>query len=212
MMDPIRVLIADDHQVVREGLHMILSDVEDIVVVGQAADGAEAVRLASKLKPDVAVFDLRMPQRNGVEAAREMSEAGLETRVLILTSFDDEKEVREAVRAGVTGYLMKDVMKDELLKAIRAANAGQPTLHPKAQRHLMKEIATPPQPSPLDALTPREREVLTLIARGLGNKQIAGRLSLSVGTVKGYVSAIFEKLGVQDRTRAALLAVKHGLE
>jgi DNA-binding NarL/FixJ family response regulator len=211
-MEPIRVLIADDHQVVREGLHMILSDVDDIVVVGQAADGAEAVRLAAKLKPDVAVLDLRMPQRTGVDAARAMTEAGLETRVLILTSFDDEKEVREAVRAGVTGYLMKDVMKDELLRAIRAARVGQPTLHPKAQRHLMKEIATPPQPSPLDALTPREREVLTLIARGLGNKQIAGRLSLSVGTVKGYVSAIFEKLGVQDRTRAALLAVKHGLE
>lgn len=210
MRKPVRVLIADDHQVVREGLQMILSESDgEIVVVGEASDGDEAVRLATSLKPDVVLMDLSMPRVDGLEATRRLRESGVESRVLILTSFAEGEGVRNAVRAGVTGYLMKDVLKSELLAAIRLAADGVPTLHPRAQQHLMRGIAEPETPSPFGALTPRERDVLTLLARGESNKRIAAALNLSIGTVKGYVSAIFEKLGVEDRTQAALLAAKH---
>ena len=210
MRKPVRVLIADDHQVVREGLQMILAESDgEIVVVGEASNGDEAVRLAKALTPDVVLMDLSMPRVDGLEATRRMREAGIESRVLILTSFADGDRVRDAVRAGVTGYLMKDVLKAELLAAIRLAADGVPTLHPRAQQHLMRGIAEPETPSPFTALTPRERDVLALLARGESNKRIAAALNLSIGTVKGYVSAIFEKLGVEDRTQAALLAAKH---
>ena len=210
MRKPIRVLIADDHQVVREGLQMILAESDgEIIVVGEASDGDEAVRLATAMKPDVVLMDLSMPRVDGLEATRRLREAGIESRVLILTSFADGQGVRDAVRAGVTGYLMKDVLKTELLAAIRLAADGVPTLHPRAQQHLMRGIAEPETPSPFVALTPRERDVLALLARGESNKRIAAALNLSIGTVKGYVSAIFEKLGVEDRTQAALLAAKH---
>ena len=210
MRKPIRVLIADDHQVVREGLQMILAESDgEIVVVGEASDGDEAVRLATAVKPDVVLMDLSMPRVDGLEATRRLREAGIESRVLILTSFADGEGVRDAIRAGVTGYLMKDVLKAELLAAIRLAADGVPTLHPRAQQHLMRGIAEPETPSPFTALTPRERDVLALLARGESNKRIAAALNLSIGTVKGYVSAIFEKLGVEDRTQAALLAAKH---
>ncbi len=210
MRKPVRVLIADDHQVVREGLQMILAESDgEIVVVGEASDGDEAVRLATAVKPDVVLMDLSMPRVDGLEATRRLREAGIESRVLILTSFADGEGVRDAVRAGVTGYLMKDVLKAELLAAIRLAADGVPTLHPRAQQYLMRGIAEPETPSPFTALTPRERDVLALLARGESNKRIAAALNLSIGTVKGYVSAIFEKLGVEDRTQAALLAAKH---
>jgi DNA-binding NarL/FixJ family response regulator len=210
MRKPVRVLIADDHQVVREGLQMILAESDgEIVVVGEASDGDEAVRVAAAVKPDVVLMDLSMPRVDGLEATRRLREAGIESRVLILTSFADGDGVRDAVRAGVTGYLMKDVLKAELLAAIRLAADGVPTLHPRAQQHLMRGIAEPETPSPFAVLTPRERDVLALLARGESNKRIAAALNLSIGTVKGYVSAIFEKLGVEDRTQAALLAAKH---
>jgi len=210
MRKPVRVVIADDHQVVREGLQMILAESDgEIVVVGEASDGDEAVRVATAVKPDVVLMDLRMPRVDGLEATRRLREAGIESRVLILTSFADGEGVRDAVRAGVMGYLMKDVLKAELLAAIRLAADGVPTLHPRAQQHLMRGIAEPETPSPFGALTPRERDVLALLARGESNKRIAAALNLSIGTVKGYVSAIFEKLGVEDRTQAALLAAKH---
>ncbi|HEX6052913.1 MAG TPA: response regulator transcription factor [Gemmatimonadaceae bacterium] len=209
MREPVRVLIADDHQVVREGLQMILAESDgEIVVVGEASDGDEAVRLATKVQPDVVLMDLSMPRMDGLEATRRLREAGVNARVLILTSFAEREGVRDAVRAGVTGYLMKDVLKSELLAAIRRAADGVPTLHPRAQQHLMRGLAEPDTPSPFSVLTPRERDVLTLLARGESNKRIAAALNLSIGTVKGYVSAIFEKLGVDDRTQAALLAAK----
>ena len=189
---------------------MILAESDgEIVVVGEASDGDEAVRLATAVKPDVVLMDLSMPRVDGLEATRRLREAGIESRVLILTSFADGEGVRDAVRAGVTGYLMKDVLKTELLAAIRLAADGVPTLHPRAQQHLMRGIAEPETPSPFTVLTPRERDVLALLARGESNKRIAAALNLSIGTVKGYVSAIFEKLGVEDRTQAALLAAKH---
>jgi len=210
MRKPVRVVIADDHQVVREGLQMILADSDgEIVVVGEASDGEEAVRLATAIKPDVVLMDLSMPRMDGLEATRRLREAGVPSRVLILTSFADGEGVRDAVRAGVMGYLMKDVLKAELLTAIRLAADGVPTLHPRAQQHLMRGIAEPETPSPFGTLTPRERDVLALIAQGESNKRIAAALNLSIGTVKGYVSAIFEKLGVEDRTQAALLVAKH---
>jgi DNA-binding NarL/FixJ family response regulator len=210
MRKPVRVLIADDHQVVREGLQMILAESDgEIVVVGEASDGDEAVRLAKSVNPDVVLMDLSMPRVDGLEATRRLREAGISSRVLILTSFADGDGVRDAVRAGVTGYLMKDVLKGELLTAIRLAADGVPTLHPRAQQHLMRGIAEPDTPSPFAVLTPRERDVLALLAQGESNKRIAAALNLSIGTVKGYVSAIFEKLGVDDRTQAALLVAKH---
>ena len=210
MRKPVRVLIADDHQVVREGLQMILAESDgEIIVVGEASDGDEAVRVAKAVNPDVVLMDLSMPRVDGLEATRRLREAGVTSRVLMLTSFADGEGVRDAVRAGVTGYLMKDVLKGELLTAIRLAADGVPTLHPRAQQHLMRGIAEPETPSPFGALTPRERDVLALLAQGESNKRIAAALNLSVGTVKGYVSAIFEKLGVEDRTQAALLVAKH---
>jgi DNA-binding NarL/FixJ family response regulator len=210
MRKPVRVVIADDHQVVREGLQMILAESDgEIVVVGEASDGDEAVRIAKSVNPDVVLMDLSMPRVDGLEATRRLREAGVTSRVLILTSFADGHGVRDAVRAGVTGYLMKDVLKSELLTAIRLAADGVPTLHPRAQQHLMRGIAEPDTPSPFAVLTPRERDVLALLAQGESNKRIAAALNLSIGTVKGYVSAIFEKLGVDDRTQAALLVAKH---
>jgi DNA-binding NarL/FixJ family response regulator len=206
----IRVVIVDDHPVVREGLAMLLAEEADIAVVGQAADGDEAIALATRLQPDVVVMDLVMPTVDGVAATRSLSAAGVPSRVLVLTSFAEDDRVRDALQAGAVGYLLKDVRQPELLRAIRDAAAGTLALHPDVQRRLMAQLLAPVQPAALD-LTAREQEVLALVAQGRSNKQIAAHLHLSEGTVKWYVSAILGKLGVQDRTQAALYAVKHGL-
>jgi DNA-binding NarL/FixJ family response regulator len=206
------VLIADDHQIVREGLHAVLTDGGAVEVVGEASTGEEAVRVAATTRPDVVLMDLRMPGAGGIEATRQLRAAVPDARVLILTTYAEEGGVGEAIRAGAIGYLLKDVGKAELLRAVRAAAGGTPTLHPQAQSALLREVAAPPTPaSPLDALTPRERDVLRLVARGESNKRIAAQLNLSEGTVKGYLTAIFGKLGVGDRTQAALAAVRLGL-
>jgi len=208
---PIRILIADDHELVREGLRMFLAEEKEIEVVGEAANGAEAVSLASAIQPDVVLMDVVMPNMNGVEATRRIRERNPACQVLILTSFADDRYVRDALQAGAIGYLLKDVLKPELLRAIRAAAQGQPTLHPEAQRGLIRHISEPTEPSLVDDLTERECDVLRLIARGRSNKEIAATLHLTEGTVKGYVSAILSKLGVEDRTQAALYAVRNGL-
>jgi len=209
----VRVLIADDHQVVREGLRMILSEErETIEVVGEAADGHEAVREAERLKPDVVLMDLLMPGLDGVAATERLRAGGGGPRILIFTTYADDERVRDAIRAGATGYLLKDVLRAQLVQAIHAAALGVPTLDPRAQQHLMRQVASPPTPSPFAGLTPRELDVLRLVARGVGNKQIAAELHRSGGTVKGYVSAILPKINAGDRTQAALFAVKHGLE
>jgi NarL family two-component system response regulator LiaR len=213
MSRPVRVLIADDHAVVREGLNLFLSEeADDVEVVGEAANGEEAVAAALQLRPDVILMDVMMPRMDGIEALRRIRASGVPSQVLMLTTFAEEAHVRQAIQAGAIGYLMKDVLRAELVAAIRAAAEGRPTLHPEAQSRLMSHLTTPPAPSPLDVLTDRERDVLRLIARGKSNKAIASTLSLSVGTVKGYVSAILAKLGVGDRTQAALLAVRNGIE
>lgn len=208
----IKVLIVDDHQVVREGLRAVLtSGRTNVHVVGDAPDGAEGVRLASELRPDVVLMDLQMPRMDGVEATRKIRALKPAPPVLVLTTFADEPRIRDAIQAGAIGYLLKDVRKDELVRAVISAASGVPTLDPVAQQVLLKQLAEPAT-SPFEPLTPREKEVLRLIARGASNKEIAAQLFLSVGTVKSYVSAILPKLGVQDRTQAAVFATKHGLQ
>jgi two-component system, NarL family, response regulator LiaR len=209
---PIKVMVVDDHPMVREGLQLFLSEARGVLVVGEAADGEEAVKLAQQVQPDVILMDLLMPRLGGIEAVERLRQAGVESRVIILTSFADDGRVRDALRAGAIGYLLKDVGRIELLGAIEAAARGLPALHPQAQKHLLQELTAPPAATPFDELTDRERDVLRLIARGESNKRIAAQLNLSVGTVKGYVSAVLAKLHVGDRTQAALLAAKHGLE
>jgi len=208
----VKVLIVDDHQVVREGLRAVLtSGRSNVQVVGDAPDGAEGVRLATELRPDVVLMDLQMPRMDGVEATRQIRALSAPPPVLVLTTFADEPRIRDAIQAGAIGYLLKDVAKEELVRAVLAAASGMPTLDPVAQQVLLKQLAQPAK-SPFEPLTPRERDVLRLIARGASNKEIAAELFLSVGTVKSYVSAILPKLGVQDRTQAALFATKHGLQ
>lgn len=207
----IRVLLVDDHPIVREGLRTLLSDAPGVAVVGEAADGASAVALAMDLHPDVVLMDLVMPTMDGIEATRRIAQVSAGSRVLVLTSFSEDQRVRDAIQAGAAGYLMKDVLKDDLLRAIHSTAQGQPVLHPEAQRLLMRQLAAPPEPPLLYTLTERERDVLRLIAQGHSNKEIAATLHLTEGTVKGYVSIILGKLGVADRTQAALYAVKHGL-
>jgi DNA-binding NarL/FixJ family response regulator len=207
----IRILIVDDHEIVREGLRTVLAEVEDLELVGEAASGLEALDRVRELAPEVVLMDIVMPEMGGIEAIRRLTAAGSPARVLVLSSFVEDELVRQAVEAGALGYLLKDASKGDLVRAIRDARKGKPSLHPDAQRILMQRVQAPPSASPLDDLTPRERSVLELIARGRSNKQIASGLHLSEGTVKGYVSAVLSKLAVDDRTQAALLAVREGL-
>jgi DNA-binding NarL/FixJ family response regulator len=201
---PIRLMLVDDHAIVREGLRTLLDQEDDFEVIGEADDGEAAVRLAAESRPDVVLMDVMMPGMGGIEAMRRLLALPAPPRVLMLTSLAEEAAIREAVAAGAMGYLMKDVSRNELVRAVRDAARDRPTLHPEAQRILMKR----PERSPLDDLTPRERSVLDLVAEGKSNRQIANRLGLTEGTVKGYVSILLDKLGVQDRTQAALLAVR----
>lgn len=211
MNSSIRIVIADDHNMVREGLRMFLSEERDLQVIGEADNGLAAVTLVEELRPDVVLMDLLMPGMDGIEATRRLRESAPRSQVLVLTSFLDDQKVRDAIQAGAIGYLLKDVLRDELLSAIRAAAQGRPTLHPEAQRHLMRQVSEPAALQPFDHLTEREREALVWIAQGNSNKEIAAQMHLTEGTVKGYVSAILIKLDVADRTQAALYAVRHGL-
>ena len=210
-MNRIRVLIVDDHEIVREGLRTVLAEQADVEVVGEAGDGERAVSLVRALGPDVVLMDLVMPGMGGLEALAQIREAAPAAQVVVLTNFASDQTVRDAVANGAVGYLLKDVHKSELLQAIRNARQGRPSLHPEAQRHLMRRVVAPAVSHPADELTPRERTVLELIGRGCSNKRIAAELQLTEGTVKGYVSTVLAKLGVDDRTQAALYAVKHGL-
>lgn len=208
-----RILIVDDHAIVREGLRMLLGDTPGLEVVGEAADGAQAVTLAISLSPDVVLMDLVMPGMDGLEATRRILTHQPACRILVLTSFAEDQNVVTAMQAGAAGYLLKDILQADLLAAIERAKRGEPVLHPEAQRKLIEHLArpAPKAESELHDLTEREREVLTLIARGQSNRQIADALHITEGTVKGHVSNILSKLHLQDRTQAALFAVKHGL-
>jgi DNA-binding NarL/FixJ family response regulator len=200
----IRVLLADDHAVVRQGLRTFLDLQDDIEVVAEAGDGAEALAAAEEHAPDVVLIDLVMPNVDGIEAIRGLRERVPAARAIVLSSFIDDEKLLPAVRAGAAGYLLKDVEPQQLVEAIRTVHAGGALLHPKVASRLLEEMAT-------DPLTPREREVLALIGRGMANKVIARELSLSEKTVKAHVSSILAKLGVSDRTQAALYAVRAGL-
>ncbi len=208
----IRVLIADDHSVVRQGLRMFLLVQPDMEMVGEAQNGHEVVALAAKLAPDVVLMDLLMPEMNGIEATAAIKAARPETQVLVLTTFLEDRRVAEAIQAGAIGFLLKEVEADDLIKAVRGAARGEPQLHPDAARMLMG-LATRPKPAPDHSvtLTDRERDVIALLAEGQSNKQIARELSISETTVKGHVANILGKLELTDRTQAAVYAVRNGL-
>jgi DNA-binding NarL/FixJ family response regulator len=205
----IRVLIADDHQMVREGLKVLLSTHDDIVVVGEAADGAEAVEQCLELTPDVVLMDVMMPVMDGAEATAEISVSCPDVRVIALTSFVDEHYVEKAFDAGAIGYLLKDARPEALTRAIRDAVLGRGTIDSSAMKALMERRQ---HDQVGRELTNREREVLALLAAGLSNKEIAAKLTLSVGTVRLHVSNILAKLGAPNRTTAAAIAMKHGLD
>jgi NarL family two-component system response regulator LiaR len=204
----IRILIADDHAVVRQGLQMFLGLDPELEVVGEAADGAETIQQTKELMPDVVLMDLKMPGIDGITATREIRRQLPEVEVIALTSVLEDKAVVEAVRAGAIGYLLKDTQAEELCRAIKAAYAGQVQLSPIAAERLMRELRAPESP---EKLTERETDVLRLLAKGKANKEIAWELSISETTVKTHVSNILMKLGVPSRTQAALYAVREGL-
>src|SRR5712691_1175247 len=210
-VQPIRVLIVDDHGVVREGLRAYLELEPDIEVVGEGRDGQEGVRRAQELQPDVVLMGVVMPNMDGVDATSRIRAQRPDTHVIVLTSFLDAERVVPAIKAGATSYLLKDVAATDLARAIRGARAGQAQLHPEVARRLMQQVTTPRKPEAGARLTEREREVLRLLAEGRSNKEIARSLIVSERTVKGHVSNILGKLGLQDRTQAALYAVRHWL-
>jgi NarL family two-component system response regulator LiaR len=209
----IRVLIADDHSVVREGLRTFLELQEGIEVVGEAADGIQAIAQAERLKPDVVLMDLVMPHLDGVGAMRELRGRFPHIRVIVLTSFLDDDRLLPAIQAGAAGYLLKDVEPSELARALRAASVGEAMIDPAAAARLVEAVADGQvaRGAGSERLTRREREVLELIARGRSNKRIALELGISEKTVKAHVGHVLAKLGVADRTQAALLAVREGL-
>jgi NarL family two-component system response regulator LiaR len=206
--DRIRVLIVDDHAVVRQGLRAFLQLQADIDVVGEAGGGAEAARVATSARPDVVLMDLVMPDGDGISAIRALQAARAGARVLVLSSYVDDAQVFAAIEAGAAGYLLKDVQPEDLATAIRQVHAGLPALHPEAAARLMHRTA---EPATDYNLTPRELDVLRLIAEGFANKEIGQRLFVSEKTVKTHVSHVLQKLRVSDRTQAALLAVRSRL-
>jgi two-component system, NarL family, response regulator LiaR len=207
----IRVLIADDHAVVRQGLRTFLEVQDDIEVVGEASDGQEALAMVEALSPDVVVMDLLMPRLSGIEATERIRELRPATKAIVLTSFLDDEKVSAAVRAGAAGYLLKDVQPRELAEAIRTASRGEALLHPAVAARLMQQFAHGGRSSPAQTLTGRELEVLRLIARGRSNKEIALDLGVAEKTAKTHVSNILQKLHLADRTQAALYAVREKL-
>jgi DNA-binding NarL/FixJ family response regulator len=216
-VDPVRVLVADDHPFFRDGLRVLLEATEDTELIGEAMDGAEAITLAQTLQPDVILMDLRMPGLGGIEATRRILSESPHVGILVVTMIEDDASVFAAMRAGARGYLLKGADKDEMLLAIRAVGRGEAIFGPGIARRLMhyfaRPAATPTQASRVvfPELTDREREILDLIAAGWNNEQIAGELFLSVKTVRNYVSNIFTKLQVVDRAQAIVRARKSGL-
>jgi NarL family two-component system response regulator LiaR len=212
MSTPIRVLIVDDHEIVRKGIRALLATKRDIQVVGEAKDGAEAVAQAQTLRPDVILMDLMMPRMNGIQATSEITTRQAEARVLILTSFAADEQVFPAIKAGALGYLLKDSGPQELVQAIRQVFRGEPSLDPSIARKVLSELSAPPQkPLTPDPLTQRELEVLRLVAQGKSNKEIAEQLVIADETVHTHVSNILNKLHLASRTQAALYALKEGI-
>ncbi len=231
MTDKIRVLLADDQDIIRTGLTIILNHQPDLQVVGQAADGVEALDLAKQLHPDVILMDIKMPRLNGIQATRQIMAALPKTQIIILTTYDTDDWVFDGIRAGAVGYLLKDAPGENLAEAVRGAMRGESQMDPTVARKVLREfqhVTTPhrpalgagvavpaavpvPEEEPLEKLTDREEEILKLLAAGLSNKEIAQKLSLSEGTVKNHISAILAKLHANDRTQTVLTALKRGL-
>jgi DNA-binding NarL/FixJ family response regulator len=213
----IRIVIADDQTLVRDGFRMILDAQDDIEVVGEATDGLEAVACTRELRPDVVLMDIRMPGRDGLEATREVLRESPQTHVLILTTFDLNEYVYEAMKAGASGFLLKDIPRSQLIEGIRTVAAGDALLAPAITRRLIEQFvrrppaSVRPAPPALDALTPREREVLELVARGRSNTEIATGLYVSEATVKTHVAHALRKLGLRDRVHAVVFAYESGL-
>ena len=206
---PIRVMIVDDHAVVRGGLKFFLLGFDDLELAGEAEDGEEALRLCDQLHPDVILMDMMMPGIDGATATQNIRQRYPKVQVIALTSFKEQDLVQRALQAGAIGYLLKDVQADELAEAVRAAHAGRPTLAPEATQALIQAATQPPMPG--HDLTEREREVLALLVKGLSNNEIAERLVVSISTVKYHVSGILSKLGATNRAEAVALALQHRL-
>ena len=214
-MDKIRVIIAEDHAVVREGTRQIIERQEDIEVVGEAANGAEAVALVERVNPDVALVDISMPVMSGIEATEKIKATRPGTAVLILTAYDDDQYIFALLGAGAAGYLLKDVPAAEVVRAIRSVHAGEPVLHPAIARKVLARFATEGQveqsvSSDDDLLTKRERDILRLAACGMSNSRIADHLSVSIRTVQAHLTHIFDKLGVGSRTQAVIAGLRRG--
>ena len=209
----IRVVVADDQAIVRRGIKALLATEPDIEVVGEAGDGEEAVRLIERLQPDVALMDLMMPRMDGLEAIGRLAGRDLPTRIVVLTSFATDEHVFPAIKAGALGYLLKDSDPEDLARAIRQAHRGEPSLHPEIARKVLLELNRPAErerPRTADPLTPREVDVLKLVARGLSNQEIAEHLVVGETTVRTHVSSILSKLQLASRTQAALYALREG--
>ena len=227
--ESIRVLIADDQRLMRDGLRALLELQDGIAIVGEAANGVEALAQSAALAPDVVLMDVRMPQMNGVEATRALRERGPQPRILILTTFDDDQYVFDALKAGAAGYVLKDLPAADLAAAIRTVHGGGVHLDPAVASKVVAELArlqapasalpshtpaapaTPPPSGVVEELTPREREVVRLLATGASNREIGAQLFISEGTVKNHISNILGRLGLRDRTQAAIYAKEHGL-
>jgi NarL family two-component system response regulator LiaR len=211
-MKKIRLLVADDHPLIREGLRTLLSTEPDLELIGEASDGIEVVEKATKLNPDIILMDLVMPKKDGLQAIIEIKQINPNISILVLTSFSEEDKVFPAIRAGALGYLLKDALPEELLKAIHEVYRGMPSLHPSIALQLLREINRPSELSKTDnPLSERELEVLRFIAQGLTNQEIAARLVLSEWTVRTHVRNILTKLHLANRTQAALFAMREGI-
>jgi len=209
-----KIIICDDQAVIRDGLAMLLSLEKDIQVVSSAQDGADAVELVAQNQPDLVLMDLKMPGMNGIEATRQIRAKFPAVKVLVLTTYDDDEWVFDAIRAGASGYLLKDTPREKVIEAIRGTVKGKSFLDPAVAGKVLEQVASRgTQPATLltDKLTERETDVLRVLAKGLSNADIAAQLHLSEGTVRNHVSAILDKLGVSDRTQAAVIAIQHGL-
>ncbi|MFC3578015.1 response regulator [Streptomyces yaanensis] len=211
----VRVVLADDQQLIRTALRMVMADIEDVEVVGEAATGVEAVALTEELTPDVVVMDIRMPGMDGIEATRRITEGPSETRIVVLTTFDDDDYVYGALRAGASGFLVKDMALDDIIGAVRVVAAGDALIAPSVTRRLIQDFTARPEPArgrrELTGITDREREVLALVGTGLSNTEIAAELCISVATAKTYMTRLLTKLDARDRVQLVIMAYEAGL-